>query len=289
MKPSSSSSSLANNQLVLITNDFCTNFPLLKPIEEDHGRERSLFEMGYDNTTVANWEKIVQPQKQDIKTLMIEIIMRHEKTDVEIIISDTTFRCHLIVLQCYSKYFHDLVDNPKVISLPSNEVTPTAFYMLYKWMLSSDPTIGRENILDFFKAAQYLKMECAASQCWACICDQQFVEDAAMLLYLEARSVGLIDVQVAMSNRICKFFLNFVASKDFLDLNVEEVFNFLNSNSIGVHTEMEVTSFAMTSTIMFTFVIDFRCYFRPSVGFSSIGRRDLDFCQSLSKPYASVI
>lgn len=237
---SSNSSTLTNNQLVLITNDFCTNFPLLKPIEDDHLREKSLFEMGYDNKTVANWDTIAQPQKQDINTLMIDIIMRHEKTDVEIIIEDTTFRCHLIVLQCYSKFFSDLSDNPKVITLPSSEVTPTAFYMLYKWMLSDDPTIGRKNILEFFKAANYMQIECASSQCWACICDHQFVEEAAMLLYLEARAIDLIDVQVAMSSRICKFFLNFVASKDFLDLDASEVLNFLNSNSIGVHSEMEV-------------------------------------------------
>lgn len=160
VKPSSSNSSLTNNQLVLISNDFCTNFPLLKPIEDDHTRERSLFEMGYDNTTVANWEKIVQPKKEDIKTLIIDIIMRHEKTDLEIIIADTTFRCHLLVLRCYSEYFNKLADNPKVVSLPLNEVTPTAFYMIYKWMLNSDPTICRENILDFFKAAQYLEIEC---------------------------------------------------------------------------------------------------------------------------------
>lgn len=237
--PDPSNSNL-NNQLVLITNDFCTNFPLLKPIEDDPWRERSLFEMGYDKNTVANWEKIAQPQKQDMKTLLIDIIMKHDKTDVEIIIGDTTFRCHMLVLQCYSKYFDNITDNPKVITLPSNEITPTAFYMIYKWMLSPDPTIGRKDILEFFKAVRFLQIDCAANQCWACICDHEFAEDSALLLYLEARSIGLSDVQTAMSSRICKFFLNLVASKDFLELNVDEVSVFLNSNSIGVHSEMEV-------------------------------------------------
>ncbi len=278
MKPDSSNSTLASNQLVLISNDFCTNFPLLKPVEDDHWRERSLFDMGYDNTTVANWEKIAQPRKQDIKTLMIDIIMKHEKTDIEIIIDDTTFRCHLIVLQCYSKYFNDFTNNPKEFPLPSNEVTPTAFYMIYKWMLSTDPTIGRKNILEFFKAAQYLQMECAASQCWACICDHQFVEDAAILLYLEARSLGLIDVQVAMSSRICKFFLNFVASKDYLDLNVDEVLNFLKSNSIGVHAEVEVPQLKfLFLTTTSDFSVLFRYCSRLYVGFYSIGKRGHDF------------
>lgn len=160
VKPSSSNISFANNQLVLITNDFCTNFPLLKPIDDAYKKERSLFEMGYDNTTVPNWEKIAQPKKEDIKTLLIDIVMRHEKTDIEIIIGDTTFRCHLLVLRCYSEYFNNLTDNPKVVTLPSAEVSPTAFYMVYKWMLSPDPTICRENILDFFKASQYLEIEC---------------------------------------------------------------------------------------------------------------------------------
>lgn len=68
-----------------------------------------------------------------------------------------------------------------------------------------------------------------------------------MLLYLEARALGLKDVQIAMSNRVCKFFLNLVASKDFLDLNVDEVVHFLISNSIGVHTEIEVNSLGLRS------------------------------------------
>lgn len=224
---------------MLITNDFCTNFPLLKPIEDD-SRERSLSEMGYDKNTVANWEKIAQPQKQDIKTLMIDIIMKHDKSDVHIIVDETTFNCHIIVLQCYSKYFDKITDNPKTITLPSNEITPRAFFMIYKWMLSSDPTIGRKYILEFFKAAQFLQIEVAASQCWACISDHQFVEDTALLLYLEARALSLADVQTAMFSRICKVFLNFVSSKDFLELNVDEVFAFLNSNSVGVHNEIEV-------------------------------------------------
>lgn len=228
------------NQLVLITNDFCSNFPLLKPFEDDHLKERSLSEMGYDKNIVVNWEKIAQPQKQDIKTLMIDTIMKHEKTDVEVVINQTIFRCHMIVLQCYSKYFDNIIDNPKSIRLPSNEITPKAFYLIYKWMLSSDPLIGRKDILEFFKGAQFLQIECAASQCWACICDTNFVEDTALLLYLEAREIGLVDVQKAMSSRICKFFLKFVASKEFLDLNVDEVIVFLTSNSIGVHNEMEV-------------------------------------------------
>lgn len=241
MVQTSNSSGLVNNQLVLVTNEFCSNFPLLKPIEVDHSKERSLAEMGYDRNMVSNWDNIAQPQKRDIKTLLIEMIMKHDKTDVEIIINETTFRCYMIVLQCYSEYFANMTDHPKVIALPSNEVTPQAFYMIYKWMLSYDPTIGRKGILEFFKAARYLQIECAASQCWACICDHRFVEDTAFLLYSEAREIGLIDVQNAMSSRICKFFLSLVASKDFLKLYIDEVVIFLTSNSIAVHTEIEVT------------------------------------------------
>lgn len=236
----SNNTALMNNQLVLITNDFCSNFPLLKPIEDDHLKERSLSEMGYDKNLVVNWEKISQPQKVDIKTLMIDAIMKHDKTDIEIVIDETIFRCHMIVLQCYSKYFDKIVDNPKVIRLSSNDISPKAFYLIYKWMLSSDPSIGRKEILDFFKGARFLQIESAANQCWACISDHNFHEDTALLLYLEAREIGLIDVQKAMSIRICKFFLRLVASKDFLDLKVDEVISFLTSNSIGVHNEMEV-------------------------------------------------
>ncbi|KAJ6649136.1 hypothetical protein Bhyg_04369, partial [Pseudolycoriella hygida] len=77
-----SGSSILSNQLVLVTNDFCTNFPLLKPIEDDHFKERSLADMGYDRNSTAHWGNIVQPKKQDMKTLINEIIMKHDKTDI---------------------------------------------------------------------------------------------------------------------------------------------------------------------------------------------------------------
>lgn len=237
---SSNISGPVNNQLVLITNNFCSNFPIIKPVEEVSLKERSLAEMGYDANIVPNWVNISQPKKPDMQTLLINRIKNYEKTDVEIRIDDSKFRCHMIVLQCYSDYFANITDQSKFVVLPSENVTPHAFYMIYQWMLSANPTIGRRGIVEFFKGAQFLQIESASTQCWACICDSRIVEDAAFLLYMEARQMGLTDVQKAMSDRICKFFLMLVASKEYLELNVEEVIIFLSSNSVGVHSEMEV-------------------------------------------------
>lgn len=73
-------------------------------------------------------------------------------------------------------------------------------------------------------------------QCWAFIDNEDlFSEDRAFMLYLDARALGNTSVMELMVPRIQRFFLTMVASKDFLELAVEEVSIFLRSNYICIH------------------------------------------------------
>lgn len=232
--------SYKENQLKFFSNNFCTNIPILLPVKDDPLKEKSLADMGYDPNNMPNWGDISQPKKPKLESLLLGKILKYEQTNVEIHIEGTIFRCHMLVLQCYSEYFCDLTNKDKVV-LPSNKVTPQSFFMLYSWMLSADPIVGREGILELYNAAEYLKIDGVLSQCWACLDDAQISEDAAFLLYLEARQFRKSLIEELMIARIFKFFLTLVASEEFLKFAVDEVILLLNSNSIGVHSEMEVT------------------------------------------------
>ncbi|XP_037920056.1 uncharacterized protein LOC119657284 isoform X2 [Hermetia illucens] len=203
-------------------------------------KEKSLAEIGFNSTEINNWDKIVQPHKTDLLVLLEKMIKNYEKTNVQIRINDTTFNCHMMVLQCYSDFFMEL-NNEQLVVLPADKVTPQAFVMVYDWMLSSKPMVQREGILELFNAAQFLKIKGLVDQCWVCLDDdERFCEDAAFLLYLEARKFGHELIQQLMLTRICKFFLTLVASKEFLELTPKEICTLLQSNSIGVNTETEV-------------------------------------------------
>lgn len=204
--------------------------------------ELTLAQLGFESTRVANWSGIQQPIKTDLFELLRQMILGFEKTNVRISIGDASFNCHMLVLQCYSAFFMELQHEQHVI-LPADKVTPYAFQRVYEWMLSTEPQVQREGILELFNAAQYLRIKGLVAQCWVCLDDdERFSEDAAFMLYLEARAIGHGDelIQRLMLNRVGKFFLTLVASKEFVEFDVEEVCRLLMSNSIATNAETEV-------------------------------------------------
>ncbi|XP_037825196.1 uncharacterized protein LOC119613271 isoform X2 [Lucilia sericata] len=203
-------------------------------------QEKTLLEMGYKANEVEGWENIVQPPKEDLYKLLKNMIEKHIKPSVQIRIGEVTFNCHMMVLQCYSDFFMEW-NNEILIQLPEEKITPAAFMMVYDWMLSSQPLVQREGILELFNAANFLRIKELINQCWLCLDDDvRFREDTAFLLYLEARNYGLESLEELMLMRICKFFLTLVASKEFLTLNCKEVVKLLSSNTIGVNSEIEI-------------------------------------------------
>ncbi|XP_046801331.1 uncharacterized protein LOC111684568 [Lucilia cuprina] len=203
-------------------------------------QEKTLLEMGYKSNEVEGWENIVQPPKEDLYKLLKNMIEKHIKPSVQIRIGEVTFNCHMMVLQCYSDFFMEF-NNEILIQLPEEKITPAAFMMVYDWMLSSQPLVQREGILELFNAANFLRIKELINQCWLCLDDDvRFREDTAFLLYLEARKYGLESLEQLMLMRICKFFLTLVASKEFLTLSCKEVITLLSSNTIGVNSEIEI-------------------------------------------------
>ncbi|KAM7347147.1 uncharacterized protein ACRADG_006807 isoform 3-T3 [Cochliomyia hominivorax] len=196
--------------------------------------------MGYKSNDVEGWENIVQPPKEDLFKLLKNMIDNHIKPSVQIKIGQVTFNCHMMVLQCYSDFFMDC-NNEILIQLPEEKITPAAFMMVYDWMLSAQPLVQREGILELFNAANFLRIKDLINQCWLCLDDDvRFREDTAFLLYLEARNFGLESLEQLMLMRIWKFFLTLVASKEFLFLNVKEICTLMSSNTIGVNSEIEI-------------------------------------------------
>lgn len=206
-------------------------------------KDLRLSEIGFIPNQVDDWNKIVQPRKKNLISLLKVMIENYVNTDVVISIGDKSFNCHLMVLQCYSHFFMSM-SNENIIYLPPNKVSQEAFVMIYDWMLSPEPKVQREGLLQLFTAAQFLKINALVDQCWVCLDDdERFREDAAFLLYVEARQFKLQLIMDLMLTRICKFFLILVASKEFVELDCKEVCTLLKSNSIGVNSESEVGVF----------------------------------------------
>lgn len=208
--------------------------------DNENPKEKTLKELGYKGSHIDGWNHIIQPKKSNLLDRLYHMIINHENTNVQICIDEATFFCHMMVLQSYSEFFKDLTDQ-QIVILPIEKVKPQAFAMIYEWMITPDPFIPRHGILELFNAAEFLKIDELIDQCWTCLNDSEYVcEEAAFLLYMESRKYDNELIKDLMLNRIGRFFLPMVATKDYLELTIKEVCTILEKNTIGVHTETEV-------------------------------------------------
>nr|XP_022918626.1 uncharacterized protein LOC111427625 isoform X3 [Onthophagus taurus] len=205
--------------------------------------ELNLNRLGYTTGDAIDWGEIKLPEKKNLYLELYARITNFTNADCKIYIDNEEFNCHLLVLQCYSEVFHTYVAVKKV-ELPSDKCSAQSFAFIYEWMITGDPSyreLNRENVLDVFNAAKYLKIRDLIEQCWAFIDNQEvFCEDTAFLLYIDAKEKNLPEVRELMLPRIQRFFLMLVSSQDWLDLDLDDVQNFLQSNYICVNCEMEV-------------------------------------------------
>ncbi|XP_049804476.1 uncharacterized protein LOC126247882 [Schistocerca nitens] len=192
---------------------------------------------------VIDWNKVNIPPKSELFKLLLYRISNSIKPDCKVLIAGDQFKCHSLVLQSYSLYFDDRECTE--LSLTHDHVTTKAFATIYKWMIYPDPEshrlLTKENILEVFKAAQFLGIKELEEQCWTFIdCEELFSEESAFRMFLKARHFGMQAITELMVPRIMNFFLTLVSSRNFLHLDVDELCTILQSNYIAVHCEIEV-------------------------------------------------
>lgn len=179
-------------------------------------------------------------------TCISSLIKNFKFCDTVIEIGKERFTCHFIIMKKYSKFFEHFGDFATRVELPADQVTPRAFCDIYEWILSNENHIKRQSFAEVFKAAKYLEIENLLQQLMIIIDDQHLIsEREAVSIYFEAKLVGAKFLQSFMIGKISKIFLTFVASKDFLELSIEEVLEFFKSNRIAINSEMDMVFVAI--------------------------------------------
>ncbi|XP_045785830.1 uncharacterized protein LOC123881201 [Maniola jurtina] len=215
----------------------------IKPHNSKDDSGEYLSNLGYTLSEPVDWMRVQLPKKKDLFQEFYRRIHNFINTDTIVHIGREEFHCHHVVLEIYSSFFE--INTQREIELPCTNVTPESFHTIYEWMIFSGPEsnkiLKRDNVLDLFCAAQYLGIKDLEDQCWSFIANENlFNEDSAFALYREARLKGITPVMDLMVPRVMRFFLPLVASKDFLDLEPEEVMTFLKSNFVCVTSEIEI-------------------------------------------------
>lgn len=203
-------------------------------------KEQRLFSIGHrvPDTWKSPEHRKFLPEKSNLYDHIVKMARCRVQTNAIVTIGQNHFPVHLIVLQSYSGMFRD-IGNEMSIELPAEVVTPRAFGLLYDWMIETNPFLPRIGLLELLHAAQFLQVPQLVTQCEACVATG-FKEEAAAMLYLEAKLLKMEANHYMLLLRISHFFLTFVASKEFLDLPLKPLRMLLSSNDIGVNSELEV-------------------------------------------------
>lgn len=197
----------------------------------------TLKEMGYTLDNVQDAEL----EKDDLSEDIFNMLKNHEFTNLKIIIDGVEFNCHLLVLQCVSKYFKEMDGEDRVLYYFPENVTARAFSKMYEWYIEPNFDIMKEHVVELFMAARYLELDNVVDHCWTVFNDpQRSDEDKAFELYMEAKTFRSYIVKGMMFSRIVKYFLIMVSRVEFVEFELGEVVAFLSSNTIGVNNELEV-------------------------------------------------
>jgi len=115
---------------------------------------------------------------------------------------------------------------------------------IYEWMLGDDLAfpIGNE-LIPFFSAAKFLGVKKLLEQYWGTFSkrgDRGIWELNAFHTYLMAREFHCQDIMTVMLSRLRKCLLPLVASREFLEFDVNEVACLLGQDMLCVNSEDEL-------------------------------------------------
>ncbi len=172
---------------------------------------------------------------------ILKQIKSEKNFDIEVKVDKTSFNCQMLILQSYSNFFLNRSRHEKVIELNEKKVSAEIFFKIYRWMISSSKFLDRESLIEMMSAAEYLQIEKLLKQCWEIVKQVEwFQEKEAFLLYLDAKEKKIEKVQTLMRQQVKKYFLTIVSARDFVEMEFNEVANWLRMDTLGVNCEVEI-------------------------------------------------
>ncbi|XP_016972413.1 uncharacterized protein LOC108039832 isoform X2 [Drosophila rhopaloa] len=186
-----------------------------------------------------------QPTKIAMDKELLRLLGDPSSCSFKVYIGKYKFRCHLHVLQSHSYFLRYKRVDTLSVHLPIKMVTPTAFKVLYNWMLGIKGERKKKerpkgcNIVELYSAVSFLKVNELQEFSYICFNDGCNFGSLAFRLFLEAQKFEIPMIQTLTLSRIQEFFLPLVASKEFLELDFYWLQKLLNMNNVGVNSEIE--------------------------------------------------
>ncbi|ALC41754.1 CG12862 [Drosophila busckii] len=203
-----------------------------------------------DGRELLNWEikeKKLQLRKAEAPlTLLLTSWEQQDANDLTLCLGTERCSCNRLRCYCYSPYvLHEWKLGQRELLLPEQRLTMRGLQLVAAWMLQPNAPLQREHILELLAAAHVLQLEYLVAKIWFCLdTPQQFEEEQAFWISCEARRLAHTlpnpGLHLAMLQHIRYFFLTLVASKQYVELPLEQVQQLLGSEHIKVNSEQEI-------------------------------------------------
>ncbi|KAH8367856.1 hypothetical protein KR084_003576, partial [Drosophila pseudotakahashii] len=174
--------------------------------------------------------------------VLAEVIKNCWHDDLEIQIESRFYFVDRLLFTYFARNFRDC--SSPFLQLPAEKVPMRLFVRIYEWMLGEDKgfPIGNE-LIPFFAAAKFLGVSRLMAQYWGTFSkrgDRTCWEMNAFHTFLLAREYRCPEIITVMLGRVRKAFLPVVASREFLEMDANEVACLLSQDMLCVNSEDEV-------------------------------------------------
>ncbi|XP_067121381.1 kelch-like protein diablo [Centruroides vittatus] len=172
-----------------------------------------------------------------------ELWIQQNMSDVVLRVNKKLFAAHKSVLTCYCPFLkrHLLARGRQGIQgIDLQNVDPDSFEILLNYMYTGQLNISCQNLVDVYNASRSLEMEDVSKHCIKMLINQNDNISSKLFLYATAKKLGIQKVSQRAYKAILHKFDEISGTNEFLDLDVEQLCEILNSDQIGTHSEINV-------------------------------------------------
>ncbi|XP_064481732.1 uncharacterized protein LOC135394745 isoform X3 [Ornithodoros turicata] len=161
---------------------------------------------------------------------------------VDVVVDKQVFRIEREMLTKYSPFFKrtfEKDENRKKNKLKLSGISAATFKILLQYMRTGQLIVAPENVADVFSAAFRLHMSDVVKKCIQ-LETETTPMGQQMLMYSAARRLNLEDEERRSFDFLTSHFMSVVTTKEFLEMEMEDVMQLMSAESIGCRREMEI-------------------------------------------------
>ncbi|XP_049268162.1 kelch-like protein 29 [Rhipicephalus sanguineus] len=169
------------------------------------------------------------------------------RNSLVVFVEGQAFHVDRPLLTRHSQFFRKTLDRPENRNkhkLKLSGVSAATFAVLLKYMNTGELQVTPENVDDVFNAAFRLHMSDVVKHCIQ-METETTPTGQQILMFSAARRLNMAEEEQRAYHFLTAHFMSAVATREFLELDADDVIRLLSADALGCHCEEEVFEAAM--------------------------------------------